>query len=146
MNLTAWRRTPHPLATLQREMNNMMQNVFGSLSDRLSFGRVVPAVDVKENDEMVTVSVELPGVDASDVELSIDGDTLEIKGRTLERDAQDGQRYHAQERGAGRFNRRIALPAEVDSEGVEASMDMGVLHLELPKLASTNGDRTIQVE
>jgi HSP20 family protein len=96
-----------------------------------------PLVDVFEDAEGVTLKVELPEVDAKDVEIQVEGNTLTLKGeRKLEReDKRDG--YHRIERTYGAFSRTFTLPNTVDVEHITAESKDGVLRVLLPKKAET---------
>jgi len=96
-----------------------------------------PLVDVYEDADGITLKVELPEVDAKDVDIQVEGNTLTLKGeRKLEKeDKRDG--YHRIERTYGAFSRTFTLPSTVDSEHITADSRDGVLRLFLPKKAET---------
>jgi len=96
-----------------------------------------PLVDVFEDHEGITLKVELPEVDAKDVEIQVEGNTLTLKGeRKLEcEDKRDG--YHRIERTYGAFSRTFTLPNTVDVEHITAESKDGVLRVFLPKKAET---------
>ena len=106
-----------------------------------------PAVDIHEDDAGITLKVELPEVDAKDVDVRLEGNTLTLKGeRKLERDEKStGARgYTRVERWYGSFLRSFTLPSTVDSEHVSAESKDGVLRIFLPKKAETRS-RQIRV-
>jgi HSP20 family protein len=107
---------------------------------------VIPAIDVSEDESSVNVTAELPGIDAADVDISVQGDMLEIRGQKREEQRDERDNYVRVERSYGEFLRRIALPTEVDSDQAEARMQNGVLTLRLPKVDPQSGRRTIQIE
>lgn len=144
MNLIPWRQSTQPLATLQREVNHLFEILFARWN-RVKAIVVNPVIDMKEDEEVITVTAELPGVNPENVQLSIVDDMLEIKGHKVERTEHKGDNYHSVERSSGSFTRRIALPTEVDTNRAEASMEKGVLHLQLPKLETKRHERTIPV-
>ena len=90
-------------------------------------------LDVSENDEQFVVKASLPGMTPEDVQVTIQGGTLTIRGETKADDEQKGQNWHLRERWIGSFQRSITLPAPVDSNGVQADYEHGVLTLTLPK-------------
>jgi HSP20 family protein len=96
-----------------------------------------PLVDVFEDGEGITLKAELPEVDAKDVDIQVEGNTLTLKGeRKLEReDKRDG--YHRIERTYGAFGRTFTLPNTVDVEHITAQSKDGVLKVFLPKKAET---------
>ncbi len=96
-----------------------------------------PLVDVFEDAEGITLKVELPEVEAKDVDIQVEGNTLMLKGeRKLEReDKREG--YHRIERTYGSFGRTFTLPNTVDVEHIRAESKDGVLKVFLPKKAET---------
>ena len=96
-----------------------------------------PLVDVFEDADGITLKAELPEVDAKDVEIQVEGNTLTLKGeRKLENEEKrDG--YHRIERTYGAFARTFTLPNTVDAEHITAESREGVLRLFLPKKAET---------
>lgn len=104
---------------------------------------VFPAVNVRETPDAVTVEAELPGLDAGDVEITVAGDELLLKGSrpaagpAAGGDGEQGARvtWHRRERGSGAFERRIPLPVAVDASRVEARLVDGVLTVSCPKAA-----------
>jgi HSP20 family protein len=93
-----------------------------------------PAVDVVEHENAFELRVELPGVKAEEIDISVDGNTLTLRG---ERNYSDEQRkkdgYYRLERRYGRFQRMFTLPQTVDSTAIAADLSNGVLTLKLPK-------------
>jgi HSP20 family protein len=94
---------------------------------------IVPAFDVSETDEHIIVKADLPGVDVKDIDISIVGNVLTVKGEKKQEKEEKGESYHRIERSYGRFSRSISLPAEVNPEAVEAVYKDGVLKLTIPK-------------
>jgi len=103
-----------------------------------------PLVDVFEDSETITLKVELPEVDANDVDIHIEGNALTLRGeRKLERaDKQEG--YHRIERNYGSFGRTFTLPSTVEVGDITAESRDGVLRIALPKKAETKS-RQIKV-
>src|SRR5713226_9111725 len=96
-----------------------------------------PLVDVFEDSEGITLKVELPEVDANDVDMQLEGNALTLRGeRKLEKaDKQEG--YHRIERYYGSFSRSFTLPSTVEAGNVTAQSRDGVLRIFLPKKAET---------
>jgi HSP20 family protein len=92
-----------------------------------------PAVDISERKDAYLVTVELPGVGADDLDITLEEGLLTIQGeRHTTHDASD-QQFHRVERRYGTFRRSITLPAHVVGDAIEASMADGVLELVVPK-------------
>lgn len=92
-----------------------------------------PAMDVYEKDDKFVVKAELPGMKEEDIDISVVGDTVVIKGeRRSEQEVKDDD-YYCCERSYGQFSRSIAMPSNVDAQKVTASYEDGVLEVTLPK-------------
>lgn len=130
----------YPLQTLQREMNDLFDNLFGDWQTRWPGAHAqesmlaAPRVDVAETDDAVQVTAELPGMDEKDVQVTLDHDILTIKGEKKAEREEKKKNYHLVERSFGEFHRAIALPAGLDAEKVKAVFKRGVLTVNLPKL------------
>lgn len=94
---------------------------------------IVPAFDVSETDEHIIVKADLPGVDVKDIDISIVGNVLTVKGEKKQEKEEKNESYHRIERSYGSFSRSISLPAEVNPDAVEAVYKDGVLKLTIPK-------------
>ena len=127
-----------PFVTLRREMDRMFDDFFGGGSLRLApagWQGTTPVVDVDETDKELIVTAELPGVSDKDVEVSLVGDILTIKGeKKAEHEEKDGNATYM-ERRFGSFSRSLRLPFEVKDEKVDAKFKDGVLTIRLPKPA-----------
>jgi HSP20 family protein len=93
-----------------------------------------PAVDVFEKDDKFVVKAELPGMKEEDINVSVVGDTLTIKGeRKVESEVKEKDYYYC-ERSYGSFSRSLALPSNIDAGKIEANYEDGVLEISLPKI------------
>ncbi len=113
------------------------------LPEPWSEGRFVPAIDVSEDEEAVTVTAEVPGMSRDDLEVSVDNGVLTLRGEKKEEEVSEEADYHRVERRYGQFERRMRLPNYVDAEGIDAAYEDGVLKLTMPK---TEAARTKQIE
>jgi HSP20 family protein len=134
MDLVQWRPF-REVSRLRSEMDRLWDEYFGP--GRRAFQPMeeawMPAVDVSETADKVTVKAEIPGMEAKDIEISMVGDTLTIKGeKKVEREEKD-ENYHMVERSYGSFSRAMKLPAVVEADKVEATYKTGVLTVVLPK-------------
>ncbi len=123
-----------PLDQLRREMDFALGR-FGGPSTYSAAGRgIYPAVNLHETEDSYVVSAEVPGVDPSDIDVSLEGTTLTLTGqRKIEYPTQDGSSLHRRERQSGSFRRAVQLPAEIEVDKVEAAYRNGVLMVRLPK-------------
>jgi HSP20 family protein len=115
----------------------------GRLASRLPF----PAVEMKENDKSFKLSVEVPGIDAKDVEVTVDEGVLVIKGEKKEEREEKDKGYLYSERSYGSFERRIALPTTADAGSITAKAKDGVLQITIAKAAKApETARKIEIE
>jgi HSP20 family protein len=134
MDLIQWKPF-REVSRLRNEMDRLWDDYFGSGRRALRPMEEdwMPAVDVSETGDKITIKAEVPGLEAMDIEISMVGDTLTIKGeKKLEREEKE-ENYHTVERAYGSFTRAMKLPATVDADKVEASYKNGVLTVVLPK-------------
>jgi HSP20 family protein len=103
-----------------------------------------PAVDIAERKDAYLVTVELPGLKAEDLDITMEDGLLTIQGERQFTSDSSEQQFHRVERRYGAFRRSITLPAHVMAEGIEASFEDGVLQLLVPKAEEAKPTR-IQV-
>lgn len=101
-------------------------------------------LDLYETADEFVVTATMPGVRPEDIDITIQGEVLRIKGETKGEDEVKEANYYRRERRYGSFHREVRLPADVQSDGVEAGFENGVLKLRLPK-AEEAKERKIQV-
>ena len=96
-----------------------------------------PPVDIFEDQEGITLKVELPEVDANDVDIQLEGNALLLRGERKLENADKRQDYHRIERYYGSFSRSFTLPSTVDLGNISAQGRDGVLRIFLPKKSET---------
>lgn len=124
---------------LRNRMNQILLNEVGQ-PEVSSEAEWMPALDVLEDKDNITVKVDIPGVPPDEIDLSISGDVLRIRGNRKPAFGREDENYHIIERGYGRFDRRLVLPAEVNVEAVNAVYKDGVLTVKLPKLGEKSAE------
>ncbi|NNE44836.1 MAG: Hsp20/alpha crystallin family protein [Gemmatimonadetes bacterium] len=112
---------------------NEFSSAFGG--DSPVSGGGFPALDTREDETGFTVEVEVPGVKAEDIELTVLGRELTISGG-YDRVEEENTKYHRRERRTGKFSRKLRFPVDVDSDNVEARHEHGVLTVRLRKVAA----------
>ena len=127
------------LNELQREMNTMFGRRYGLARGEQDTEVVtsdwVPAVDVKEEDNRFVIYVDVPGVDAKDIEVTMEKGVLSIRGERKNENIDEHEGYKRIERTRGSFYRSFALPDTADAEGITAKGQNGVLEVVIPKVA-----------
>ena len=144
--LTPWKkREQNDLVNLRRGFDDLfdrfLERDFWAPGDLLKQDRWFPSVDIKEGKKDVTVKAEIPGVEPKDIDITISGKLLTIKGEKKQEKEEKEENIHRMERSYGFFNRTIELPCEVDSENVDASYKKGVLKIELKKSKESESKR-----
>jgi HSP20 family protein len=117
----------------------------GGLPELWSQGRFVPAIDVSEDEESLTLTAEVPGMASEDLDVTVDNGVLTLRGEKREEETREGTGYHRVERRYGQFERRIRLPNYVDAEKIDASYRDGVLRLVMPKVEAAK-TKSIQIK
>lgn len=134
------------VASVQDEVERMFRQAFGNTRDQASSaGAWSPALDVEETEDGFTLHVELPGVRAEDVDVSLEDDVLAISGTRDFYSEKDAERFRRIERRFGRFHRAVRLPDRVAVDAVEASYRDGLLTVVVPK-AEEAKPRRIEVK
>ncbi len=141
--LTLWKTRDDTFSTLSREVDRLMKDVALPASGRSGYG-LCPASDVVETEAAFRVVLDLPGLEAKDLQIQVENDTLTVQAeRRLSEPGKD-ETIHRSERAAGTYFRSFALPKTVDATKVEAKYESGVLTVTLPKREEAK-PRTIQV-
>ena len=134
MSLIRWTARPlNPEQSFRRELDRLFEDVFTSPRSRSEWAPATMPVDVEETAEAYVFRADLPGMEAKDVKVSLEGDTLTLRGeRKRETDKVSGN-VHRTERAFGTFERTFTLPAPVRGDQVKASYRNGVLEIHVPK-------------
>lgn len=133
---------------LLNDLNSILDTSFRTkITDdsNVESGRWIPAVDIKEEADKFILSVDIPGVNPKDVEISMENNVLTIKGSREQTTNEDKQGYHRVERIKGSFYRRFTLPDTADAEQVNAKSQYGVLELVIGKKKAVQ-TRKIKIE
>lgn len=128
----------NPLLGLQRDINRVFDDFWSRFDRSIGASSGIlstagPRTDVSETDDAVEVSVELPGIDEKDIDISLNNDVLTIRGEKKAEREEKKKGYYLSERSYGSFHRSIPLPPGVDSEKADAQFKKGVLTVSLPK-------------
>lgn len=125
------------LLSLRDAMSRLMEESFvlpSMIGEIRGTGRAWGlAVDMFETDDHLVVKASVPGVKPENLDVTVKGETLTIKGETKEEQEKKEGQYYYHERRQGTFSRSLTLPFPIQSEKVEATFEHGVLTLTLPK-------------
>jgi len=136
-----------PFRGFRTQIDSLFEDWFG----RNMGGTLAPRINVSETGNDMTVTVELPGVEEKDIEVSMSGNQLTVKGekRSEEEEKKDenGRVFHRVERSYGAFQRTMTVPFDVEPDRVSASFKDGVVTITLPKPESaTQQPQTRRIE
>jgi HSP20 family protein len=157
---TLFESSLEPWSDLRREIDRLFDSVLPSTSSNGVTGvqSWMPLMDVEDEDELLRLSFEIPGVNPDDVNVTVENGVLTVSGeKKFERQTSNEKKGpYSIERRYGRFERSLTLPQSVDADKVTAHYENGVLTLELPKSAesrkrkieigrgATNGQKKIE--
>jgi len=120
--------------SLRDAMNSLLQESFirpGSMPAQDGVGTL--ALDIGETEDDYVIKASLPGIKPEDVQITIHGETLTIRGESKTEEEKKGQTWHLRERRSGSYQRSVALASPVNADKAQAHFDHGVLTLTLPK-------------
>jgi HSP20 family protein len=137
-----------PSEVFRNELDRLFSSFLGDWNERWPLGlegaHAFPAVNLWDDEKCFYVEAEIPGLKLENIDVSMTGDELCIKGERKAEPTPDAV-YHRRERGSGSFTRVLTLPTKVDSEHVRAALKDGVLTVTLPKAKETQ-PRKIEVK
>jgi HSP20 family protein len=120
--------------SLRDAMNSLLQESFIRPGNLLAQeGTAALPLDISETEDHYVVKASLPGVKPEDVQITVHGDTLTIRGESKAEEEKKGQTWHLRERRFGSFQRSVTLATPINSDQAQANFDHGVLTLTLPK-------------
>ena len=135
-------QAPHtPLNRLHADIDRLFDDMLGGfafpqgmLSDfAATDGLLRPQLDIREGKDRYTITVEIPGVERDDVDVTVQDGTLTIRGEKRQENSTDDDGVHRVERSYGRFQRVLSLPQDADDGQIDAKFKDGVLTLTIPR-------------
>ena len=127
------------LTGLKNEMDRLFEKLWDGDFAPVTIGEWMPALDLSESNESITVAVDVPGFEPKDIHVTFREGMLTIRGeKKLETERKDDKFYRS-ERTQGSFNRIVRLPVSVDATKIQANFRNGVLTITLPKVAEMKG-------
>lgn len=137
------------LQRMRREMDRLWESFFETKPTRRQeeISEWVPSIDLSETKDSYIVKAEIPGMEAKDIDITLQDDLLTIRGEKKQEKEEKDENYHFVERSYGSFTRSIRLPQEVKGDKIKASYKDGVLKITLPKSEEAKKKETkIKVE
>ena len=120
------------VASLQNRVNALFRD-FNEGESAMTTASFIPAVDIYEDEKKVVLKLEVPGIAEKDLDVSVENNVLTVKGERKFSAEEKEENFHRIERRYGSFYRAFTLPTTVDTEGIDAKYDAGILKLELKK-------------
>ena len=145
MNNVTRYRPINGLFAVPREMGRLMDDVFGAWDLGENLRQWLPATDVSETPEAVTLRLEVPGLNRDQIRIAVENNMLTVRGEKTQETSSENEKFRRTERSFGSFERSFSLPAYVDTGNVQASLQDGVLSVTLPRREETKA-REIQIE
>lgn len=130
-----------------RELQGMRDTIDRLFAEMKPFGEgamafeSAPALDIYETENAIKVDVPLPGVKPEEVEVTLTGNTLTIKGERKSKEEVKEENYYRREVRYGSFRRAVTLPETADTAKAEATFEDGMLHITFPRAAETQPQR-----
>ncbi len=119
--------------SLQREMNRLFESLSPTDRDSNNLGSFIPAAELEETANEVLLKVEIPGLDAEDLDVQVTAEAVAISGERKSETKTEEKGMTRSEFRYGKFRRVIPLPTRIQNTDVKADYKNGVLHLTLPK-------------
>lgn len=130
--------------------NSLFDDAFFSdfFRNRRGSGELMPAIDVKEDDEGYHIKADLPGVEKDDIKVTLDNGVLSVTAETHKEESDEKEgKVIRRERHVGRYSRSMSVGRDIDPASIKASFENGVLSLDLPKLEQQPPESThIRIE
>jgi HSP20 family protein len=123
----------NPFALLRKEMDDLVTRFWDGDAEGWLTGSFAPSADLTESENAFEVRMDVPGLEAKDIAVQVQGNTLTVSGERKEEKEEKGKKYHRIERRSGSFSRTMTLPCNVNEDEVAADYSQGVLTLTLPK-------------
>jgi HSP20 family protein len=128
------------ITDLKQEMDRLFDRVFASRWNEFpATGDWVPSLDLSETTDALVLKMEVPGMDAKDIQASLQENLLTVKGERKQEKEEKGEQYHQVERSYGAFTRSVRLPIGVDGSKVNATFKNGLLVVTMPKTLAAKG-------
>jgi len=118
---------------LREDFDSMLKDFFTGLTVPMSRRGIYPLIDVKEDRDKYTFTLEAPGIEKKDIKITMKRDELIIEGEKKEEKKQEGESYLRVERNYGKFRRAVQLGEEIDQSKINAEFKNGILNINLPK-------------
>lgn len=131
------------LTDFEKEMNRLLRRSSGQelSGGTLSTAGFAPPVDIYDDENKITLKIEVPGIKRDDLDIRVDGNILTVSGERRLEQEEKKENFRRVERSYGSFTRSFTLPSTADTNNIEADFNNGVLQIDVPKRAESRGKR-----
>ncbi len=126
-------RITDPWTAMRQDMSDLLTNFWGGSDRFLPSSSFAPEMDISEADNNFELRMDIPGMEAKDLDIQVHGNTVTVSGQRKEEKEEKGKTFHRIERRSGSFSRTVTLPCDVADKEVAAEYTNGVLTVILPK-------------
>jgi HSP20 family protein len=128
--------------SIRNEIDNLLHEFFGGpIHTGPLTGEWMPPADITETEDRVFIKAELPGIEEKDIELTLLGNMLTIRGEKRHEKEEKGENHYLGDRYYGSFRRTFQLPADIDPDKAKANFDKGVLKVSVPKMEESKSKK-----
>jgi HSP20 family protein len=128
--------------SIRNEIDNLLHEFFGGpIHTGPLAGEWIPPADISETEERVFIKSELPGIEEKDIELSLCGNMLTLRGEKKHEKEEEDENHYLGDRYYGSFRRTFQLPADIDQDKAEATFEKGVLKISVPKMEESKSKK-----
>ena len=137
-------RSFEPVLNLHREIDRMFDEVFSHFGNTFSspvagnFFR--PNADISGSENKYEVTLDVPGMKTSDIQIELHGNTLHVRGEKQENSETKDKQFYRVERSCGMFQRTLTLPEDADGNDIHADLSDGVLKISIPRKQTAEKD------
>jgi HSP20 family protein len=128
--------------SIRNEIDNLLHEFFGGpIHTGPLAAEWLPPADITETEDRVFIKAELPGIEDKDIELSLSGNMLTIRGEKKHAKEEKGENHYLGDRFYGSFRRTFQLPVDIEPDKTEATFDKGVLKISVPKVEESKSKK-----
>jgi HSP20 family protein len=131
---------PGLIDELRAELHDLFSSPFEE-EPATGFERFVPSLDLAESDDALEVRMDIPGVEAKDIDIRVHGNLLTVSGKQSEQREETGKTFHRVERRVGTFFRSVEFPRQIQEDAIDAQYKNGILTIRLPKTDEAKSSR-----
>jgi len=134
-------RSPDARDRFRDEFDSLLSRFWNGPKGSWLTGSFAPSMDLAETDNAFEIRMDIPGVDAKEIDVKVQGNVITVSGHRKEEKVENGKTFHRVERNSGAFSRSMTLPCHINEDEVAADYTSGVLTVKLPKCDKAKGKK-----